>query len=218
VRKPRSDQKATLYKAFISYSHAADAKLAPTLQSAIRRIGKPWYRRAPFRIFLDNSSLSVNPALWEAIEKALEQSEYLLLLASQHSAQSEWVELELDWWLSHRTADTILILVTEGEIVWRPGDRDFDWQQTTALSIRLRGQFHEEPLYVDLRWARTEKSLSLRQARFRNAVLQIAPPLCGKSREDLDDEDTRQYRSARRMAAVAIFALVALLLAVMIAV
>jgi hypothetical protein len=122
VRKPTPGQKATFYKAFISYSHTADAKLAPALQSAIRRIGKAWYRRAPFRIFLDNSGLSANPALWDAIEKALEQSEYLLLLASQHSAQSEWVERELDWWLTHRTADAILILVTEGQIVWRPGD------------------------------------------------------------------------------------------------
>ena len=39
------------YKAFISYSHTADSKLAPALQSALRRIGIPWYRRAPFRIF-----------------------------------------------------------------------------------------------------------------------------------------------------------------------
>ncbi len=75
------------YKAFISYSHVADAKLAPALQSALRRIGTPWYRRAPFRIFLDNSSLSANPALWPAIESALGESEYLLLLASTLSAR-----------------------------------------------------------------------------------------------------------------------------------
>jgi WD40 repeat protein len=218
VQKAAPDQRTAAYKAFISYSHAADSKLAPALRSALRRIGKPWYRPAPFRIFLDNSSLSANPGLWDAIEKALGQSEYLLLLASKHSAQSEWVERELDWWLTHRTADTILILVTEGEIVWRAGEPDFDWQQTTALSPRLRGQFHEEPLYVDLRWARTEKSLSLRHARFRDAVLQIAPPLYGKSREDLDDTDTRQYRAARRLAVIGSLALVTLLGAVTIAV
>ena len=64
-----------LYKGFISYSHAADARLAPALRSALRRIGQPWYRRAPFRIFLDESSLSANPALWDSIEAALAQEE-----------------------------------------------------------------------------------------------------------------------------------------------
>jgi hypothetical protein len=85
------------YKAFISYSHAADSKLAPALQSALRRIGTPWYRLAPFRIFLDKSSLSANPALWQAIESALGQSEYLLLFSSTHSAQSPWVKKEIEW-------------------------------------------------------------------------------------------------------------------------
>jgi hypothetical protein len=138
------------YKAFISYSHAADARLAPALRSALRRIGIPWYRRAPYRIFLDKSSLSANPALWNTLETDLGQSEYLLLLASTSSARSEWVERELDWWLTHRGSGTILILLTDGDIEWRPEERDFDWERTTALNGRLRGQFHDEPLWVDL--------------------------------------------------------------------
>jgi hypothetical protein len=32
------------YKAFISYSHAADGKLAPALQTALHNFTKPWYR------------------------------------------------------------------------------------------------------------------------------------------------------------------------------
>ena len=203
-----------LYKAFISYSHSADARLAPPLRSALRRIGQPWYRRAPFRIFLDNSSLSANPALWDAIEAALGETEYLLLLASTSSAQSEWVTRELDWWLTHRQPATILILVTDGTVNWHPGDRDFDWSQTTAINGRLRGEFSEEPLWVDLRWARTEPKFSLRNSRFRNAVLQIAPPLYGKSREDLDDEDTRHYRSARRLTIFGMFVVAALVLGI----
>jgi WD40 repeat protein len=202
------------YKAFISYSHAADSKLAPALHSALRSIGTPWYRRAPFRIFLDNSSLSANPALWQAIESALGQSEYLLLLASTASAQSHWVTKEIDWWLANRTASKILILVTDGELSWHSGDRDFDWQQSTALNPALKAQFSEEPLWVDFRWARAEPSFSLRQKRFRSAVLQVAPPLCGKQREDLDDADTRNYKSARRLAYGVIGALALLLVGI----
>ena len=188
------------YKAFISYSHSGDSQLAPALQSALRRIGKPWYRRAPFRIFLDKSSLAANPALWNSIETALGESEYLLLLASTSSARSEWVEREVNWWLTHRGAATILVLLTEGDVEWRPGDQDFNWKQTTALSERLQGRFHDEPLWVDLRWARNERRFLLRQGPWRDSVLQVAPALYGKSRDDLDDEDVRHYRSARRMA------------------
>ena len=74
------------------------------------------------------------------------------MLASTHSAQSEWVGRELDWWLSHREPATILILVTDGEVAWRAADRDFEVREhATAIQPRLRGQFPEEPLWVDLR-------------------------------------------------------------------
>lgn len=139
------------------------------------------------------------------------------MLASTNSARSDWVGRELEWWLSHRGPNTILILVTDGELEWHSGNRDFDWDRTTALNGRLRGQFPDEPLWVDLRWARTEQKFSLRQARFRSAVLLVAPPLYGKSREDLDDEDIRQYRLARRLAAVAISVVAALVLALSVA-
>lgn len=210
VQPSATGRNASRYKAFISYSHTADAQLAPALRSALRRIGQPWYRRASFRIFLDNSSLSANPALWTAIESALAQSEYLLLLASTSSAKSEWVKREIDWWLTNRGPATLLILVTDGDVNWRQGDRDFDWDQSTALNPRLRGQFTDEPLWVDLRWTRAEPNFSLRHPRFRNAILQIAPPLYGKSREDLDDDDTRHYRTARRMALAGILLLAVL--------
>ena len=32
-----------IYKVFISYSHAADGKLARALQSALHHFAKPWY-------------------------------------------------------------------------------------------------------------------------------------------------------------------------------
>lgn len=31
------------YRAFISYSQAADGRLAPALQSGLQRLAKPWY-------------------------------------------------------------------------------------------------------------------------------------------------------------------------------
>ena len=33
------------YDGFISYSHAADGRLAPALQKALQKLAKPWFRR-----------------------------------------------------------------------------------------------------------------------------------------------------------------------------
>jgi len=48
------------YKAFISYSHVADGKLAPALQSALHHFAKPWYRLPAMRVFRDKTTLSRN--------------------------------------------------------------------------------------------------------------------------------------------------------------
>jgi hypothetical protein len=69
------------FDAFISFSHAADGRLAPALQAALQSIGKPWYRRRALRIFRDTTTLSASPELWPTIERALERSRHFILLA-----------------------------------------------------------------------------------------------------------------------------------------
>src|SRR5205807_10037379 len=39
------------YAAFISYSHAADGRLAPAVERGLERLARPWYRRRALRIF-----------------------------------------------------------------------------------------------------------------------------------------------------------------------
>src|SRR5664279_4076133 len=87
------------YQAFISYSHQSDARLASALQSSLSRFAKPWYRLRAMRIFLDKASLAANPALWPTIEQALGQTEHFLFLACPTSANSHWVQQEVQWWL-----------------------------------------------------------------------------------------------------------------------
>jgi hypothetical protein len=77
---------AMKYHGFISYSHAADGKLAPALQRALHKLAKPWYSFRLIHVFRDQSSLSANPALWASIETALSESEYFLLMASPIAA------------------------------------------------------------------------------------------------------------------------------------
>jgi hypothetical protein len=89
------------------------------------------------RVFRDKTSLSANPALWSAIEQALTQSEYFLLMASPYAAGSQWVQNEVDWWLTHRSLDKLLVVVTEGDIRWDTVAKDFDPARTTCLPATL---------------------------------------------------------------------------------
>jgi WD40 repeat protein len=196
-----------VYQAFISYSHAADGRLAPALQSALHGFARPWYRMRALHVFRDTTSLSASPELWAGIERALGESEFFLLLASPEAARSPWVGREVEWWLAHRSAAKLLIVLTGGELAWDTVARDFDSARTTALPPALHGKLADEPLWVDLRWAKSE-SLSLRHTQFRAAVLDLAAPLHGRPKDELDGEDVRQHRKTRRIASAAVAAIV----------
>src|SRR5262245_56004235 len=165
------------YDAFISYSHAADGRLAPALQRGMQRLAKPWYRVRALRVFRDESALSANPHLWSSIQDALDDADWFLLLASPEAAASEWVNRELRHWLEHRSADRILVVLTDGTFDWTGHEL-----AGSAVPGVLEGAFTEEPRHVDLRWARTATDLDMHNPRFRNAVAELAAPVRGVSK------------------------------------
>lgn len=201
------------YDAFISYSHAADGKLAPALHNGLKSFAKPYYRRRAVRVFRDETNLGIHPDLWGEIVEALEQARFFLLLASPQGAQSPWVGKEVAFWRQHRDVSRLLLVVTEGEIAWDDEAGDFDWEETTALPPGLAGAFDSEPLYLDLRWARSSEDLSLANPRFRDAVARLSAELRGIPLDDLVGEDVRQHRRTRRHVRAAIGTLSALVLA-----
>jgi WD40 repeat protein len=201
------------YKAFISYSHGADNRLAPALRTALHGFAKPWYRLRAMRVFRDETGLAITSALWPSIEAALLDSEYFLLLASPDAAASEWVQREVACWLDRRPADHLLIALTHGEIRWNDAVHDFDWNGTDALPPRLSKAFDQVPKYVDLRWARMATDLSLRNPDFLTAVASVASTLQGQPLDELVGEDVRQHRRTRRVAAAAIVGLATLAVA-----
>ncbi len=194
------------YRAFVSYSHESDARLAASLQQSLSRIAKPWYRLRSMLVFLDKTSLSANPALWPTIEQALAQTEYFLLLASPVSAKSSWVQKEVGWWLQNRTADKLVICLTDGVILWDGHDGDFDWNKTNAIPSILKGAYSSEPLYADFREAKAANRYGSSDPVYRDALLDVAAPLMGRQKDDLDGEDIRAHRRTERIAwAVALF-------------
>jgi hypothetical protein len=210
IDAPADASKARTHDAFMSYSHAADGKLAPALQVGLQRFARPWNRRRALWVFRDQTGLPVTPALWSTIRAALDDSRWFIVLGSPAAAESRWVEQEIGHWLRTRSAATILPVVTDGEWVWDAEAGDFDWARSTAVPPALRGAFTEEPRFLDLRWAKTEAQLGLGHSRFRAAVVELAAPLHGVSMEDLESEDLAQHRHALRVRRGLLAALVAL--------
>ena len=209
ISAPRTGTRG--YDAFVSYSHAADGRLAPALQRGLQSLAKPWHRRRALRVFRDQTSLSASPELWSAIEEALSQSRFFVLLASPEAAASHWVDQEVRWWRENRSHDTVLIVLTDGGLDWDNDRRDFNAE--APIPPGLRDWFPHEPLWVDLRWARDEQHVSMRNPRFRESVAELAAPIRAVPKDELIGEDISQHRRTLRLARGAV-ALLSLLLIV----
>jgi tetratricopeptide (TPR) repeat protein len=196
------------YDAFISYSHAKDKPIAALLQRVVQALGKPWYRRRALRLFRDDTSLSATPHLWPTIELALGQSRFLILLASPEAARSPWVAKEVAYWLEHKSIDTLLVAVTDGELAWDSARSDFDWSDTTPLPAGLKGRFPTEPKWVDLRAYR--HGAAKRDRRFNELAADFGAAIHGVAKEDLLSEEVIQQRRALALAWTAVVLLMVL--------
>lgn len=194
AERSTTDQASTVYDGFISYSHAADGLLAPRLQSGLQRFAKPWWKRRALRVFRDESSLSANPHLWSSITEALDSSGWFVLLLSPEAARSPWVNQEIEYWIEYKDPSRILPVVTDGEFDW-DGDVTGD-----SAPEALRGVFSEEPRWVDLRFARDEEQLDLKNPRFSSAVADIASAVRGVPKDELQSEEVKQHRRTVRTA------------------
>jgi WD40 repeat protein len=188
------------HDAFISYSHKADRQLAEALEACMEKLAKPLFSLRAIDVFRDSTGLAANPDLWGEIVDHLNGAKWLVLLACPEWAGSQWCHQEALWWIEKRATDRILIALTGGELAWDHKTGDFDWTVTTALSKELSGRFREEPLYVDLRWARDRADLTLRDVQFREAVLSLSATIRGVRKDELGGEDVRQLHRTLKIA------------------
>ncbi|MET3983961.1 TIR domain-containing protein [Streptomyces sp. PvR034] len=202
--------------AFISYSHKQDAALAQGIQRGLHRLARPWTHRRTISVFRDTTSLAATSDLAGSIKRELANSRYLIYLASPAAARSRWVREEVEFWITHRPMDRLLIAVSGGTIAWDPATRDFDWERTDVFPDVLRGRFTTEPLWVNLTDIRESGEFSLRRPDFRDAVATLAAPLHGRTKDALDSEDLRQ-RLATRILRFAVVTLALLLVTSLIA-
>jgi WD40 repeat protein len=170
------------YKAFISYSHTHRAALAAALEEALHRFGIPDHEREGLRLFRDSTNLSASPELWPDIQRALDESDYFLLLASPEAAASPWVQREVAHWREQRGSEQIILALADGEIAW--GANDFDFGRTTALPQTISGAFATVPFWVDLRGIKAAQ-FDVSYPAFGDGVATISARLQGRDKDEL---------------------------------
>lgn len=184
------------YDGFLSYSRDSDGEFAPAFHAELlefdRRDDVP-----DLNVFLDRTGLANNPSLWDAIERKLERSDYLILFASEGAASSKYVAKEVAWWLDHRGPETLLVALTSGKIVWDQTANEIDKISTTALPAPLVDRIDHEPKWTDL--------TRLRQRRFwrhhpdrPTALAELVAPLRGP---DVSTEEILGAHIARQSSA-----------------
>jgi WD40 repeat protein len=203
--------RAYKYKAFITYSHA-DLKVADALQSGLDTFAKPWNRLRAVRVFRDQTNLTANPDLWASIEAAIADSEYLLIMASPEATRSQWVPREIDAFLRSNSADKVILILSGGELAWDAAAGDFDWSATTAFPKLTRKVFGQLPFYLDLRWARKDEHLSLRNPDFRAVIANLSSTLRRIPLDTLIGRDVLEHKKTMRLAWSAVSVLSALTL------
>jgi WD40 repeat protein len=199
------------FKAFISYSRAADGKLAPALKLALQDFAKPWYQFRAISVFCDQTNLTANPNLWNSIEKELDNAEYFIYLASPQAAQSKWVRKELQYFIEKRGVQNVIIVLTDGTIQWDEATQNFSWDNTTTIPRFEEPLFGQEPVWADLSWIRKEQ-LSVHDARFLDVVANLSAALRGIDKDTLIGQNVEEHRKATRFRRFSITGLVLLAL------
>src|SRR6266566_2600691 len=137
------------YRAFISYKHAVSREFAENLELALKAYAKPLWH-PPIAIFRDEKYLRAGLDLPQMIKDALDQSEFLIYIASPEAAASSWVQDELMHWCSRLSRlEKLIIILTDGRIAIDESSKAIDWENTNAVPTPLRQFLASVPLYLD---------------------------------------------------------------------
>ena len=200
------------YKAFISYKHSENGRRhALALETALKRYGKPTLSR-PMKIFRDEKHMKPDISLPKLIRDGLENSEFLIFLAEKASAESQWCGEELEYWCGHlQRTDRLIIALIDDEIVL-DGTEGIDWENTDALPAVLRPYLTSIPLYMDLRWAKTDEERRLENKDYHACITPLVARFKHVTPEELTDQELKTYRRNLRLRNWAIGILSAFLL------
>jgi hypothetical protein len=173
------------YWAFISYSHA-DVEAAQRLHRALEQYTLPaavrQANRLPKRlipVFRDHEELEASPNLTARLQHALDQSRWLIVLCSESSVQSSYVNAELEYFVKKHGAERVLCVLLGG-----------DPPAVFPAAVRRRQQ---EPLAADLRPG----------SPFEIGVLKLIAAMAVVNYADLRNREAQRRRRRNLVAAAA---------------
>lgn len=203
------------YRAFLSYSHA-DEKWARWLMRRLESYRVPanlvgthglngLIEAKLGKFFRDRDELPSAGSLSKTINDALEKSHALIVICSPTSAQSQWVNAEIDAFREKGNEDNILSFIVDGDPASRnPGIASFPY---ALIKPESEGEPEREPLAADAR----------KQGDGRErAFIKLVAGLLGVGFDDLAQREAQQRH--RRMAIITGASLLGMTLAVVLAV
>jgi TIR domain len=210
------------FDAFISYYQNPDKELAKAIVLALQQLGREWYllKFRALNIFRDETGTSGNAALKQKILSGIENSNFLVILASKkgkpiESNRKDWVNEEAIAWLELKDSSNnpkIIICITDGNIEWDYNRNDFNWDITDCLPSILREKkiFKDAPKWIDLRdfYDETESLriniLKLDYPEFKQKIAEISSQIQGITVDELIAKD-RNYKRIGWVLIVALF-------------
>lgn len=183
------------YNAFISYRHHPDdIKVASEIHRSLERFKIPGAIKkrgiSAMRLFRDKDELPITSSLTSDIFRALENSDFLIVICSPHTKESIWVQREIETFLQTHSRDQVLTVLAAGE----PYDVLPEILLYEDVVNPVTGQIQRkeyEPLSCD--W-RLKKSQAIREELPR-----LAAALLGCGYDELRQRQ-RQYRMRRTIA------------------
>ena len=212
------------YKAFLSYSHQ-DHKAASWLHNALEKYRLPEQLQAAYasktthqehkdeipgklgRIFRDRDELPAADDLTAEVKKALQSSEFMIVLCSPRAAASRWVNKEVIEFKKLRGDAFVLPIILEGEPGASVGGQGGADEECFPPAVRFKlgadGQLSRkraEPIAADIR-----KSGDGRQ----RALLKVIAGLLGVGLDQLVEREMQ--RKQRRVIAITAASIIGML-------
>ena len=183
------------YNAFISYRHhPVDIKVAEQIHRGLEhyRIPKTLKknRDTKLRLFRDKEELPITSNLSGDITRALENSDFLIVICSTHTRESLWVQREIETFLQTHDHSRILTVLVDGEPYDTIPEILCSAERVNPVTCEKQ-LIPIEPLSCDWRGSK-------RKAR-REELPRLAAALLGCGYDELRQRE-KQYRT-RRLAA-----------------
>jgi len=211
--------KRVRYDAFISYKHCQpDKEIAEKLHKKLenfrlpKSVAKQVGKTRLSRVFRDEAELAVSDNLSEEIEKALENSKYLIAICSPEYLKSVWCMKEIKTFLEYHDRKHVLLALATGEpeeafpevLLYEDVLCDEPGEEAEFIRKPL------EPLAADCRGANPKE----RAEKIDSAVVRLMAAICGVGYDDLQQRHRKAQIGKRRRRVLTAFGILSAVLAI----